>query len=202
MLGGLAVSEFTPSVTTAESIIDWVGELERERGRKIDVLVVDYLDRVGSAKAKMTDSSYRVGELAAESLRTWALKHGVWVLTAAQARRVSEKELKKRALTSDDCADSMGKVRVADYVFTMNYRNELEGKGLLDWFVAKNRYGIDGFATAPSGTQFAVGRVCARDTLYPDVPECAVRKSIRGKPRKSAKVIDLAETRSPNRTLI
>lgn len=155
--GGVVVGVFTPKVTTVADLKAWVADQERKLGRRMDVLVVDYADRVGASKAHRKrneqDDSYATSLDVYEELRTWADETRRWVFTASQSTRSKDKGKK---LGVDDVADSMHKVRVADYVITLNPRDE--GATCL-WHIAKNRLGKNGGNIGPLPVHFETARI-------------------------------------------
>lgn len=161
--GGIIVGQFTPKVTTPGDLRDWVEAQEAEHGRRMDVLVVDYADRLGAGKAYKKrgkdgadeDNTYASALDVYEELRIWADSTRRWVFTASQSQR-SAKGDKGGKLTVNDVADSMHKVRVADYVVTLNPRDE--GATLL-WHIAKNRLGKANQNIGPLPVQYECGRI-------------------------------------------
>lgn len=161
--GGIVVGEFTPKVTTPGDLRDWVAGEEEKLGRHMDVLVVDYADRLGAGKAykkRGKDGAEEQDTYASaldvyEELRIWANETRRWVFTASQSQRTAKGD-KGGKLTVNDVADSMHKVRVADYVVTLNPRDE--GATLL-WHIAKNRLGKANQNIGPLPVQYECGRI-------------------------------------------
>jgi hypothetical protein len=156
--GGIVVGEFTPKVTTVGDLRDWVESMEQRHGRRMDVLVVDYADRLGVGgsrrkKDRDEENTYASALDVYEELRIWGNDTGRWVFTASQAQRAKDKGKK---LGVDDVADSMHKVRVTDYAITLNPRDE--GATLL-WHIAKNRLGKANANIGPLPVQFECGRI-------------------------------------------
>jgi KaiC/GvpD/RAD55 family RecA-like ATPase len=155
--GGIVVKEFTPKATTPDDLFRWVRDVEREIGRDVDVLVVDYADKL--AVPKQAESGKEKGEYAGqlliyEGLRVWATTNRRWVITASQASRSKDRTKK---LDTSDVADSLHKVRVADLVITLNPRGE-ENDQMIS-FGAKNRLGKGRASVGPLPTEFACARV-------------------------------------------
>ncbi len=158
--GGIIVGQFVPKVTTVGDIREWVKRQEEKYGQRMDVLVCDYADRVGPGKAykkgnrkSEEENTYASALDVYEEFRIWADETRRWVFTASQAQRGKDKG---RKLGTDDVADSMHKVRVADYVITLNPRDE---KATLLWHIAKNRLGKDGGDIGPLPVSYAQARV-------------------------------------------
>jgi KaiC/GvpD/RAD55 family RecA-like ATPase len=154
--GGIVVKGFTPQVSTVADVLDWVKHVERELGRPVDNLVVDYGDKVAPPKTNEREatSTYKTGLLVFEGLRVWASDGNRWCLTASQAGRSKDK---RKKLDLDDVADSMHKVRVVPVVITLNKRGE-EGDQIL-FYVAKNTLGKAGLSVGPLPTEYECARI-------------------------------------------
>jgi len=162
-LGLCVVKEFAPKATTVGDLTAWIKRVEDEIGDSIELLIVDYADKLGTGK---DESSYVAGGVVYEGLRYYAVENDKWVWTASQPRR-SEKGARKR-IELDQVADSMEKVRVADVVLTITPRNDGE---LLLYYLAKNRMGKTGASIGPLPHDFACGRIApvVREDGYFDV---------------------------------
>lgn len=155
-LGPCFVNDFTPQVTTVEDIGAWVQLLEESQARQVDVLLVDYADKLTSkATPKEKDKGqYRAMELVYEGLRVYGATKKMWVMTASQAGRPSKDSKKK--LDLEHVADSMHKVRVADLVITLNVSEENDE---VTFFIAKHRTGKSRISVGPLPTDFACGLI-------------------------------------------
>lgn len=157
-LGRLIVQDFTPYVTTVEDIKEWVDQCEQQSKRKLDLLIVDYGDKVGVKKTKgdRDSSEYTSGRVVYEGLRIYANDRKTFCWTASQASRQKDR---KRRLDLNDVADSMHKIRVADLVITLNLKEEGEEQ-TLTVYVAKHRTGKSRCEVGPLPTEYECGRVC------------------------------------------
>lgn len=152
--GQIVVQEFTPQATTIEDIREWIETTELEMGRTVDMLVVDYGDKMVSSTSKREEkNSYTSSRDVFEGLRVYAVEHKMFCWTASQANR--QKDRKKR-LDLNDTADSLHKVRVADLVITLNLKNE--GSEIV-FYAAKNRTGKAHGEAGPLPVDFATGRI-------------------------------------------
>ena len=158
-LGTGIVKEFTPHATTVSDISEWLKTCEDANGRPVDLLVVDYGDKLASPSKK--DSEYNAMRVVFEGLRILALERRMWCWTAAQSTRRGNKNKmnKKVRLDLDDVADSMHKVRVADLIVTLNVSETETGSRDIEFFVAKNRTGKSRFVVGPLPTEFNFGRI-------------------------------------------
>jgi hypothetical protein len=157
-LGPFIVNEFTPLATTTYDLEAWVADCEGRVGRKVDVMVTDYGDKLGVAKMNgKDDTGYKSGQVIFERMRIYAHERNLWHWTAAQATRQTKKGAKtNNRLDLNDIADSMHKARVADLVVTLNYNEEDES---MLFHVAKNRHGKGKASAGPLPTDFEIGRI-------------------------------------------
>ena len=154
--GRMRVAQFTPKITFVSDLRAWVKSVEEEWGETMHLIVVDYADKLGAKTAgrREEDNSYKHGESVYEDLRIWVEGEKRWLWTASQGKRNTEKKGKK--LDLDDIADSMGKVRVADLVITLNPSPDAEQ---MTFFIAANRLGKSRQTVGPLPTDFGVARI-------------------------------------------
>ena len=170
MLGPTWIKNFTPQITTVDTLQEWVKQCEDAAGRPLDLLVVDYADKLTyPLKGKDQGNTYRVMEMVYESLRVFASERKFWTWTASQSTsresRNSKSQSKSR-LDLEHVADSVGKVRVADLVLTLNVREE--GTEMM-YYVAKNRTGRSRLSIGPLPTEFACGCVYPMPPVSPSL---------------------------------
>lgn len=153
-IGTCVVKYFSPHTTTVEDIKEWLKACEDREGRPVDLLVIDYADKL-TAKVDRDSGEYKAMRVVYEGLRILAVDRKLWCWTASQKRRSAEKGKKKADV--DDVADSIHKSRVADMVITLNARGD-ENDQLL-FHVAKNRLGRSHVSVGPLPHDFSCGRV-------------------------------------------
>ena len=168
-IGSMYCEWMEPGFTTADNIKDYVDRIQDRSGRQVDMICVDYMDRVVPARRKRGQgrevSSYSAGELVGIELRDGLfVPYNVWGHTAAQATR--SQGGKKRMKGVHDVADSMHKVRIADAVITLNAREEASGDILMTLRQAKNRVGKSNFSVGPEPAEYEVGLVYPSEILY------------------------------------
>ena len=159
-LGCGLVKEFTPHATTVEDLKEWIKTCEDAEKRPIDVLIVDYGDKL-CASINKSENEYNAMRVVFEGLRITAVERKMWCWTAAQSSRRGNKgkDKKRTRLDLNDVADSMHKVRVADLIITLNVSETETGGRDIEFFVAKNRTGKSRFSVGPMPTEFEIGRI-------------------------------------------
>lgn len=153
--GPIVVQDFTPGATTFAQLETWVDAAERRHGRKVDLLITDYGDKLvapGSSNVKRDDGGYHRGLEVFERMRVFAHERNLWHWTASQARR---RQKNQKVLSIDDVADSMHKVRVADLVTTLNVHEDEQ----VIFHVVKNRFGRGKTQTSLLPTDFPHGQI-------------------------------------------
>lgn len=157
--GSITVEYFTPGGTTVDDIREWVERMEAARGRKMDLIVVDYADKLSAPKDKQQGDYHDMREVF-ESFRIWMESTQRWGWTASQAKR---KDKRQQQLDINDGADSQHKARVADGFITIN----LEPDGTkVSFFIAKNRNGTSRLTIGPLPTDFPRARIAPVNRAY------------------------------------
>lgn len=161
-LGPCRVQSFPARHTSVADLRRWVGDIERSHGRRLDLLVVDYLDKLRPPQRRGPPSKlYDTMSEVYEEARVWAEQTGLWLITATQSKGRpgngrSAKPGDNDVLDMGDEADSVEKSRIADLFITMNPRDD--GKQVL-FFVAGNRHGQQRVSAGPVPVDFKVGRI-------------------------------------------
>jgi len=134
-MGSLRIKEFPTKRANVNTLRSFLVQLRNVEDFTPDVLIVDYLELL-STDAAMPE--YQAQERLAQELRGLAIENQCLVWTATQTNR----EGKRVSLITDtELADSYGKTRVCDLVFSVN-QNELEfDKGEARVYVIKSRNG-------------------------------------------------------------
>ena len=152
-LGTFTVKAFTAKATTSEDISEWLVELAAAEGRPIDLLALDYADKLVEKGNKQNPQHVSVDNVF-ESVRIAAEKGNYVCWTGTQSRGREERKGKKVDL--EHTSEGMGKVRVADVVETLNYDEELNE---MAFFTAKNRHGRARQMVGPLPCDFSLGRI-------------------------------------------
>lgn len=147
--GQFVVREFPPGATTVGDVHAWL-DLLVERGFQYDVVVIDYADRMGSARKDA--NSYDTGREVYDGLRYWAVERKCWVWTASQTKAGSHSGM-------DKLADSRHKSRILDLCVELRPSDD---RATMEYHVAGNRHGRTGDTVGPVETDFARAR-CSPD---------------------------------------
>jgi len=134
-MGSLRIKEFPTKRATVSILRFFLSLLRNAEDFEPDVIIVDYLELLST---DATLKEYQAQERLAQELRGLAIEHKCLLWTATQTNR----EGKRVSLITDtELADSYGKTRVCDLVFSVN-QNELEfDKGEARIYVIKSRNG-------------------------------------------------------------
>lgn len=161
-LGVGSVREFTAKATTAGEIFKWVDDLGREENREVDLLVVDYADKLSAPKEK---DEYNAMRVVYEDLRVGVHERNIWGWTASQAQRKKKQQFDRTDL--DDVADSINKARIVDLMIGLAVRDPQEGltDREVELFVSKNRLGNSRMSIGPLPTEFEFGRLTSSSLL-------------------------------------
>jgi hypothetical protein len=156
-------SWFSPKSDSPRSIAQAVDDMEQKEGDRVDVVIVDYADKLRPNKSvHKDDKGYLACGDVYESLRLYAEETKRWVWTATQATR----EKKRKVLEVEDMSDSFEKARVADLIVTIN--PEPLDRTQIKWGVPKFRHGEDHLLLGPLPSDYACARVAlVDDKLYP-----------------------------------
>lgn len=142
VLGQCIMQDFPAKLTTVPEILDWVRRCEDVEGYPVDLVVIDYLDKLNSHN-RNDQSDYAKGGTITETLRLWLQENKRWGWTASQPQRKAAKE-KQRRIESDELADSQHKARVTDLLMT-----GVEYEGQVTYFCPKFRLGKGGWTVGP-----------------------------------------------------
>lgn len=151
-IGAFHVKEFTPQVTEVAELIAWCDTIEQKTGKPVDLLIVDYADKLGAPTAK---DGYNAGLIVYEGLRIWAHENKKWLWTASQSTR---KVRDQKTVDMMNIADSQHKARVADLIVTLMHDGDSQ---MMDFFTAKNRTGESRFKVGPLPSAFDLGSIIA-----------------------------------------
>jgi len=183
------VQDFEPHITTVDVITEWVGQILKHGGRPVDVLLVDYADKL-TANGKVDDkNSYQEMRVVYEKLRIYCKEVGILGITASQSRARDEKKKGGAVIDLEHVADSMHKARVVDQFVTLNFDDDSKE---MTFFLAKNRYGEGRKKVGPLPTNFACGQVAP--VVRPELPKIITHHHSISPIASVAKAFETAET--------
>jgi len=157
-LGQFVSKWFPAKLTTMDDVNAWVADAEQRMGRKMDLLAVDYGDKLASTKSadNMQSNNYSAMDTVFESMRMSSEVHQRFTITGSQAQRRKTNDRSKR-IESEDIADSIAKARICDQMVSMVKTED----GMITFFVAKNRFGEEHQLVGPVTTNFTCGRIAS-----------------------------------------
>lgn len=174
-MGNIRVKFFDAGTTSIDDITGWVESEDRRTKKNHQVVIIDYLDKVGPGRgSKKTDNSYVTYGNIFERFRLWCLKNQKYGLSASQSKNLMSGnkrkmidnpegiEKKNPQLTSEDISDSLNKSRVVDVIV-----------GLTESFitVVKNRHGPCGGVVQEFTKPTSVG------CIHPDYVSIGMRRA-------------------------
>lgn len=131
----LMIKEFPPrSVNTLK--IDAYIESLITAGKRVDVIIVDYLNLV--LPNKQTDSMFKDGMAVSEELRALSYKYNVPVISAVQS---NSEGMNTEEIDMQNVSESRGIVHTTDALFAIYQTQEQREAGKLGFKVIKNRLG-------------------------------------------------------------
>lgn len=138
--GKLVVKEYPPSSISAANIRSLLDELKRKKGFVPDVVFVDYLGILLSARYSSSTNvnTYTTQKSVAEELRSIAVEYEMLFWSSVQTNRSG---LTNNDFDIDDVSDSIGVLMTADFVMGVIRTEELTELGQLLLKQLKNRYG-------------------------------------------------------------
>lgn len=116
-------------------------EREKSRGKKYDLICVDYADLM--APERVTDNAMENSKNVYVALRGLAMQEDVAILTATQTNREGAK---KMVATMTDVAEDFNKIRIADIVISINKTDEERKLQQCRLFFAAVRNGPSNFS--------------------------------------------------------
>tara|TARA_Y100000310_G_scaffold340707_2_gene437451 strand:+ start:1010 stop:2296 length:1287 start_codon:yes stop_codon:yes gene_type:complete len=134
-VGKLRIKEFPTKRLTVAGLRAYLNQLRNYHDFVPDVVVIDYLELL-LADASMPE--YQAQERTAQELRGFATEYDCLVWTATQTNREGKKV---DVITDAELADSYGKIRVCDLVFSINQSEAEFDRGEARLFIMKSRNG-------------------------------------------------------------
>lgn len=131
----LIIKEYPPRSINSNQIDNYLENL-KSAGKKIDVLIVDYLNLV--LPNKRTDSMFKDGMSVSEELRALSYKYKIPVISACQS---NSEGMNNADIDMQNVSESRGVVHTVDCLFAIFQTPEQRDAGILGFKVIKNRLG-------------------------------------------------------------
>lgn len=134
----LIIKEYPPK---SVKVIDIEAYLEKlkENGKRIDVIVIDYLNLV--LPNSKIDNMYQAILAVAEQLRGLSYKFNAPVISATQANRSG---INNEQIDLQNISESNGQAATADFIGMLYSMPEDRAHGIINMRIAKNRFGAPG----------------------------------------------------------
>lgn len=171
-LGNLWVKELTPQISTPEDVRTWIDELEQSMGKPIDVVVIDYADKLTIAGVGKQNSQYQVMMHVYEDLRVLVHTGKKWGWTASQSTGRGKRK-RKGSIDLEDVSDSIHKVRVVDLAISLNPEDDE-----IVFFVGKNRTGKSQMTVGPLPMHLHVGCVAPSPEITGNPAEWLLSRTV------------------------
>uniref|UniRef100_A0AAU8HZ96 DnaB-like replicative helicase n=1 Tax=Rhizobium phage IG49 TaxID=3129228 RepID=A0AAU8HZ96_9CAUD len=136
--GYLIVKEYGPGEITAAKLRLYLKEVEMHMGEPVDVLVLDYLNLMVSARGTKDNSLFLNGKYVSEDLVSLAKKLNLAILTAVQFGRGGQKNSSPEV---SDIAESQAITNTVDFLLAMFDTDEMAAAKRAIGKILKNRYG-------------------------------------------------------------
>lgn len=157
--GRFKVKEYPPGACTAVHIRNVVDELKIRQGFVPQVIVVDYLQIMGSYRVKFgAVGSYYYYKAVAEELRALGVELDVAMWSAAQFNRGG---MNATEVGMEDVAESVGIMFTVDGAWGLIRTDELDQVNQIQWKQLKSRY-----ADKSVRTRFVTGVDVPKSTFY------------------------------------
>lgn len=134
----LIIKEYPPKSIKVVDIETYLEKLIAN-GKKIDAIVIDYLNLV-LPNTKM-DNMYQSIMAVAEQLRSLSYKFHAPVISATQANRSG---MNNEQIDLENISESNGQAATADFIGMLFATNEDREHGVINMRIAKNRFGAPG----------------------------------------------------------
>lgn len=130
----LVIKEYDKISPTPNDVRHWLKGYIEKSGRKIDLLILDYIDEM-KCERSYKDYRHESKEVTA-SLRRLGAEFECPVWTASQGNRAS---MAKRRVDLDDVAEDINRANKADVVITLNQTDDEKEENIIRYHVAKAR---------------------------------------------------------------
>jgi hypothetical protein len=129
--------KYMPSGKTANDVRSYIKEYEIKTGKKVDVLLIDYLDLLMPASMKVSaENLYIKDKYVSEELRNLAMELQTVFVTAAQLNRGAVEEIE---FDHSHISGGLSKIQTADNVFGIFTSRAMKERGRYQIQLMKTR---------------------------------------------------------------
>ena len=129
--------KYMPSGKTANDVRSYIKEYEIKTGKKVDVLLIDYLDLLMPASTKVSaENLYIKDKYVSEELRNLAMELNTVFVTAAQLNRGAVEEIE---FDHSHISGGLSKIQTADNVFGIFTSRAMKERGRYQIQLMKTR---------------------------------------------------------------
>ena len=129
--------KYMPSGKTANDVRSYIKEYEIKTGKKVDVLLIDYLDLLMPASTKVSaENLYIKDKYVSEELRNLAMELNTVFVTAAQLNRGAVEEIE---FDHSHISGGLSKIQTADNVFGIFTSRAMRERGRYQIQLMKTR---------------------------------------------------------------
>ena len=129
--------KYMPSGKTANDVRSYIKEYEIKTGRKVDVLLIDYLDLLMPASTKVSaENLFIKDKYVSEELRNLAMELNTVFVTAAQLNRGAVEEIE---FDHSHISGGLSKIQTADNVFGIFTSRAMRERGRYQLQLMKTR---------------------------------------------------------------
>jgi replicative DNA helicase len=136
--GRLIVRQFPGGSTSVNHFRAYLQELRIKKKFKPDIIYVDYIGEMASARVKMENSSYNYMGAITTELRGWSVEMGIPIVTAVQTNRSG---FENSDLSLTNVAESFAIPQKADLMIGLYQSDQLRAMNQMMMLVLKNRTG-------------------------------------------------------------
>lgn len=134
----LVIKEFAAGELSSAKLSEMIVKIEKEHGRKIDILYLDYLTLMRPNASSNNMSMYEKGGEICKELRAITYKHEFPIITAAQAVRSAYNSDNP---SMDQVGESISIAQTADWMGMLCCTDEMRKIGSISMTILKNRLG-------------------------------------------------------------
>lgn len=130
---------YMPAGTTSNDIRAYLKEFELKKGFVPDVLIVDYLDLMGTNERISADNVFEKDKQATEQLRNILVDYNMIGITASQQNRGAIEAAENNKLNQSHIAGGISKVNTVDTYVSIIFNDVMRSQGIMAMQFLKTR---------------------------------------------------------------